>query len=469
MKKKVAIMVAIGLVGIIILVIIALPLTKRQEPPTLQEGEIIEDRFGAICSLAGIIERIEIKDKEGIILQKEKENWIEEAYPTLIYNQEAVQSLLNHLKITISEQVIHNVQDLEKYGIKEGAPMVTLYNEENTGETLVIGGQTADKTKSYVWNEVHQELYIVTNEQMDQLSLKRDELLAKNLSLPEKDSIWQMRIEEEGEKPLILVKSELEGKDGYEEWQIKDFFVDAHAISGEWMTNLIDQLEAFEKDGFVGTVESLEDPGLLESSLTLVLNENWTIQFGKVKNGFIYFNYSEEPYIYKMAEDKMRPFINLKPIEMIRKEVYIPQLEGLKKITFNNPEESFILEVKEGLGNQEESNVQSTENKKPVYEGKLEKRRLNQQELEEILDLTGKSIRIEMLLKNPQIEQKENRPPEVSLRFDYKSGYSKSIELVPYDINFYILRVDGIVEFAASKQPVMELFNALSQWASKEE
>ncbi|PHV72302.1 hypothetical protein CS063_02160 [Sporanaerobium hydrogeniformans] len=467
MQKKTGILAAVGGMVLIALLLLALPLMNKEEQPKLEEGEIIEESFGAICTLSGAIERLEIKEEESIVLGKDEGKWVEETYPTLNYNQEAVQALITQLQVATSEQIIHHVQDLEKYGIRENAPMLTLYNTENEAQTLIIGGQTPNREGNYVWNETHQALYVVHYEQIEALYLKRADLMDKKLQLPKREDINEMVIEEKDEKPIVLQKGSIKGVVGYEEWQIKDFFVDSHAVSTELIESLFNQLEGLQKDGFVGAIAEYREKDLLEPTLKITLNSDWSIQFGKTKDGSIYFTYSEEPYVYTMLEDKMRPFMNLKPIVMIRKEVYMPQLEGLEKVILKNPEESFILEVRE----QESPQTTTSENleeKKSEYTGKLQEHPLTQEELEKVLSFIGKSIRIEMLLKNPQIEQKENRKAEVTVQFDYKDGTSKCIELVPYDINFYILRVDGIVEFAASKQPVMELFGTLGEWMKKE-
>ena len=80
-----------------------------------------------------------------------------------------------------------------------------------------------------------------------------------------------------------------------------------------------------------------------------------------------------------------------------------------------------------------------------------------------MLNLIQESVYIETVLQNPQIEQKTERKAEISIVYYMKDGSQKLIELIPYDTNYYILRIDGNIEFAANKEKVTMLFSELGK------
>ena len=71
-------------------------------------------------------------------------------------------------------------------------------------------------------------------------------------------------------------------------------------------------------------------------------------------------------------------------------------------------------------------------------------------------------------MQNPKIEQKEERKAEATIEYSLKEGSSIQIELIPYDINYYILRYNGHVEFAVNKDKVTKLFTQLDHFVKAE-
>ena len=80
---------------------------------------------------------------------------------------------------------------------------------------------------------------------------------------------------------------------------------------------------------------------------------------------------------------------------------------------------------------------------------------------EELLKLIGESVSIETALQNPEIEQKQDRKSEINISYSLEDHTTQTIELIPYDTHFYILRVNHMIEFAVKKEPVMNMFSKL--------
>ncbi|MBU3804929.1 MAG: hypothetical protein H9872_09275, partial [Candidatus Cellulosilyticum pullistercoris] len=90
---------------------------------------------------------------------------------------------------------------------------------------------------------------------------------------------------------------------------------------------------------------------------------------------------------------------------------------------------------------------------------------LTKEDAQEWVDKIQESLYIEALLQNPQIEQKEERKAEASIEYHLKDGSMIQIELIPYDINYYILRYNGNVQFAVNKDKITKLFMQLNHFA----
>jgi hypothetical protein len=55
-----------------------------------------------------------------------------------------------------------------------------------------------------------------------------------------------------------------------------------------------------------------------------------------------------------------------------------------------------------------------------------------------------------------------SREPEVSLRYAMLTGDSVTVDFVPYDRSFYAVFMDGLSEFAISREQVARAVNAVA-------
>ena len=92
---------------------------------------------------------------------------------------------------------------------------------------------------------------------------------------------------------------------------------------------------------------------------------------------------------------------------------------------------------------------------------------LTAEEAKEWLDKIEASVCIESPLQNPNIEQKQERKAEAVMVYVLNDGSKMQIEFIPYDINYYILRYNGVIEFAVNKEKVTKLFNELTHFTKQ--
>lgn len=399
------------------------------------------------------IVRIEMKEEELITLQLSEDTWIDSKYQEIAYESQKVQSLINAISTLESIQGISNVLELKKYGIEETSRMITLYDEANNHYTLKLGSYTGDKTGFYVTTEVEDYVYVIKAGEVDALLVTRDDWINQNISLPTQDLLNQIKIIKKNEQTIIIKNNTQIGTEHEKKWMLEGFFQQSHELQSEEIQALIEQIEQLGKDRFVGLKENLSQYGLDEPMLTIELNGKWAIYWGIEENGFIYFMTDKDPYIYKMEQQKIKAFIDIKPLQLIRKQVYFAELEKLNQIILHRPEHTWSIDLKKEK--QEDGSIATIGIVKGSY--------LDSKQTLEIIELIQNSICIEAILQNPEIEQKQERKAEIILEYHFLDNTTHTIELIPYDNQFYILRVEGIIEFAVAKQPVMHMINSLNE------
>jgi len=442
MQKKIGIVLFI----IMLLGIVAIPYyiknneTNNEINKEEVKEEVVEDSQIPIFNLdESTLSRLEIKDERALIFEKRDGQWIEPEESTLAYNKEAIQKIITSISSLESIQIIRNVSGQSKYGIDETARIITLYDEANNHYTLRIGSATADEKGLYIATDADETIYIINSKLAEPLFGEKEDLVEKQMLIPEIATIESFDINIKNEPALHIRKNDKEGYKDYQTWILEDFFKSTHEIHTETIDAMLNQIIAFQKDKFVGSKTTLEQYGLDKPSMVITLNNKWTIKFGKKEDEFIYFMYSKEPYVYKMLEENIKDLMDIKPIALIRKQVYIPDAAKLSQIKLTNPVQTLVFDLSPG------------------------KNSFDPAQTEQILQLIEDSVCIEAKLQNPEIEQKQERKAEASILYTYKDNSTKMIELIPYDSSFYILRFENTIEFAVGKEKIMSMFNNVDE------
>jgi hypothetical protein len=458
MQKKMGIVLFI----IMLLGIVAIPYYMRNNQISDEKPEeaIAEESQVRIFALdQSILSRIEIKDESVFTFEKREDKWIEPEFNTLAYDKEAIENIIQSISSLESIQVIHNAPGQSQYGIDDHSRMITLYDSSNNHYTLKLGSYTADKKGLYVVTDLNDTVYIVSSEMARPLFSQKEDLIEKQMAIPKAADIQSLDISKKDEPVIHIQRNNKVGYKDYETWVLEEFYKSTHEIHTETVDALLNKIGAFQKEKFVGNKTELEKYGLDEPYMVMALNKKWTIKFGKKENEFIYFMYSEEPYVYKMLEENIKELTAIKPIALIRKQVYIPELTTVNQIELSNPEQTLVLNINKVLTQQGENGLTSS----------IEEMSFDEMQTKQFIELIQDNICIEAELQNPEIEEKQERKAEISIRYRYEDGSEKLIELIPYDNHFYILRHDGTIEFAVGKEKVMNMFNMLHEMTKKNE
>lgn len=457
MHKKIGIVIT----ALLLLCIVAVPWHIRdmriKEEKTKQEiTEVYQVNLMKLNK--DIVTRVEIKDKNLLVLKKQEGAWKDSEFEALPYHQEAVQNMISAVCSLQSTQVIRNVQDEKKYGISEDSRMITLYDETNNAYSIRLGSLTADKNSLYIAAGAEKTVYIADGSKSELLFQTRDDFIEKQLIMPQKDTVDLIEIGKKDERKLRMIKNPIGGHGAYDTWSLENFYKTPHTVSTEMTESLINQMMGFEKTGVVGEkTGDLAPYGLDRPEFFINLNNSWVIKFGKKENGLVYFIYSKEPYVYRIPEEKLKGLFDIKPIAVIRKEVYIPDFTRLQNVTLSDPAQNIVLDLKEqkeGVG-------------APLLTSTVGEIQFNTEKTKALLQLIIENICIEAELQNPEIEEKQERKAEITIAYHFKDGTDKVIELLPYDNNFYILRFEGNIEFAVGKEKIMGMLSKFHEESKK--
>lgn len=449
----------------------------------------VQDKVQRISELE-TIERIEFKRDELTTLQKEQDKWQNVKYSNLSYNQEAISSWVNQLLSAETVGVVKNVEVEADYGISETSPMITVFDDKGKSETYRIGNELINEDKMYVKKEEEDYLYIMPmqEENIFYVDARRWVEVKQKLQISDVKSL--KFLDSNGKSYTVSNQKETWYLDGYYEMPC--------VIKQEAIETWFNAIKQMQLSQYIGTDVDLTVYGLDVPTYTMTINDQLTLLFGKQANNWVYVQIKGEPDVYAMDLAVYQSIVEKNYFQMIDKKVLHFALEEVDSILMTNPQNTFEFknhleaeqkeeqkvekapeevttvnkaeevegiagdqEVKEQIDSEEESTEKPTDDKQlaPVT---LNEKPLSLIEGKEWLNTIQESLEIVAELKNPEIEQKEERKAESQIICHLKTGEEIKIELIAYDINYYIMRYNNNIQFAVNKEKVIKLFTQLS-------
>lgn len=449
----------------------------------------VQDKVQRISELE-TIERIEFKRDELTTLQKEQDKWQNVKYSNLSYNQEAISSWVNQLLSAETVGVVKNVEVEADYGISETSPMITVFDDKGKSETYRIGNELINEDKMYVKKEEEDYLYIMPmqEENIFYVDARRWVEVKQKLQISDVKSLKFL----DSNGKIYTVSNQKET------WYLDGYYEMPCVIKQEAIETWFNAIKQMQLSQYIGTDVDLTVYGLDVPTYTMTINDQLTLLFGKQANNWVYVQIKGEPDVYAMDLAVYQSIVEKNYFQMIDKKVLHFALEEVDSILMTNPQNTFEFknhleaeqkeeqkvekapeevttvnkaeevegiagdqEVKEQIDSEEESTEKPTDDKQlaPVT---LNEKPLSLIEGKEWLNTIQESLEIVAELKNPEIEQKEERKAESQIICHLKTGEEIKIELIAYDINYYIMRYNNNIQFAVNKEKVIKLFTQLS-------
>lgn len=422
-----------------------------QSQTTMGQAVGQEEVMQQLCTLEGNAVRIEIKSNEMTVLEKENQNWFNPAYMDLVYDWESVHDWLTSIRNMQSKEVIYKVEDETQYGIDDEAVMITLYDEMNHSQTFKIGKMSDNKDSFYVTTDRMEGIYAIDYSEGQLMLTDPNTFVTGDLKAPELSAIEEITVTRNEQDTYSLQKSQILGVSN---WFLVNYYKGQYFVKEESMAAILNEVNEMKIEGFAGVITDEYDYGLSKPQLILNLNKEWQLSFGKVEGDKVYVRVDNQPVVYTMNKTTLEELTSYKPFNMLSRNLLDLPLLGVKQIVLENPQDTYQLLISQ---NGQEGQVVNE------IVSELNGVALNKEETVEILSTISSSIWIETPLQNPEIEQKEERKAEITITCTLQNGQEQIIELIPYDINYYILRENGVTEFAVNKDKITKLFNTLNQ------
>lgn len=452
----------------------------------------VQDKIEKVCRLNGIT-RIEFKDDTLVTLENQDGLWKNAEYSYLPYDQEAVASWVEALMTAETTAVVKNAESEEAYGIREDGPMITVFDGADKSETYRMGDLLNGENKIYLKKDNEDEIFIVAFEETSLFQVEPNQFVdyRDKLNIEE---INKVSIKDPEGKEYIV--SEIEGT-----WYLEGYYAMPCVIKEEEVTKWLDSISAMKLTSYVGTSEQLESYGLEEANWLMTVNDNLKLRIGKQTVDAVYVAFEGEQDVYTIDRSLYQSVLEAKLFDMLDKNVLHLSIEEVSEIEMKNPQATFVLKINdkgelsaesesdEVNGDTQQSEEQEAEvpvetpdassdleddnkvvadkQEKPQAEALLNDKVLSRIEAEEYFNLIKESLVMEVAIQNPEIEQKEDRKAECTMRITLKNGEVIMIELVPYDINYYILRYNGTIEVAVNKEIITKLFTSLARTQGK--
>lgn len=420
------------------------------------------------------ISRIEYANGEVTTLVNQNGIWYNTAFPYLNYDQTLVNNWIELTQNLKTKEIIKNVQNLSLYGIDEQATTITFYDSDAQKQTIKLGHSNEAEDNLYVESD-GDKLYTISYDAYKELLTRPNDFI-KCDDLIKLSDVHKIKIDMQDQKPIELIKNE--------NWLLNNYFAFDTVIQ-ETIANPLEQsLKEMKVTRYIGTYDDLKPYGLTEPQMTLTINDTTKVEFGHEMGKDIYIRLNDKPDVYVMDKAIFDTLKGFKPAKAIEKQVIHIDIDNIKQMTLSNPQGTYTLNFITPNPIVEDK-AEKVLNDSPVEEKQIETKDIetvNEQVVEEepivamlnnielttsmaeaCYDAIQSSLYIEAPLNNPNIEQKQERKSEATFEVVLKDQTKLQIELIPYDINYYILRYNGTIEFAVNKDKITNLFNKISQ------
>ena len=445
----------------------------------------IQEYVGPVFDLEEIVS-IEYIAGETIKLNKDNGIWQNPESAYLKYDQVLIKEWTEALHDIQTKEIIKNVQDETLYGINESSIKMTLCDAKGQEQTIQIGDMIEAEDSIYL--KASENIFVISYGAVKDLLISPNHFVdcSKVLQIPE---IEKLNILYKDKKEIQMSKPN--------GWILEDYYELTGLLDEEVMNDLVNTLSESKITNYVGTYKALEKYGLDSPQLELTLNENLKIAFGKQSDDEVYVTINEGLDVYSMEKSVYKKLVDFNAYDAMNKQVLHLNQNEISEVILSNPQGTYHfflnleiaqIEENEGTKTEEELNQNDTtqleqeeaeKNEQPNAENnlgetpdnhlptemivaKINDRVLTKEEADEWFDKIQQSLWIEAPLQNPTIEQKEERKAEAQMSYVLKDGSKIDIELIPYDINYYILRYNGVIEFAVNKERITKVFNELT-------
>ena len=453
-KRSVRIIIALAAVAAMVAVyflVRGLPSQDEESPP----GPVAE-RIRPIEVDQSEVVRVELQGRGSDLVLNRGEAGFEVEYP---YDVEFRTASIGRVSAAFSRLVANRIvsEDPEspaEFGFAPPQATATYTLADGTSNTIEIGNQTPNQNGYYFRVAGDPTVYVASDFYIEPFLLRVDDLRDRSLPNIPLESITYFRLERR-DAPTIEISRRIE-IETEEDPFVSQFaglvmnqpYERTRGVASDRFQELLESLPQFSVDQFVAEEPAdLSTYGLNPPVAELVMaNDEDSIHYliGEAgEMGGRYIKQPDESAVYTARGDF--DFLDAAAFTLVDKFALIPNIQDVSAFRIEGPDTVYLGSIEREPGAEEDDDPEAT------YF-------LDGEQIPEDPFKNFYQVLIGVLF-DAELREPVEFEPEVTISYEMTDGTTRSIQLVPYDENFYAVFQDGLAEFLASRRQVQRVFD----------
>lgn len=373
-------------------------------------------------------------------------------------NQSSVDSMANTvIKLVSTKLVEKNASDLSKYGLNNPTITATVYLNDNTQKTLLVGDGVIGGTDNYVKLQDSNDVYTANVDSY--LNVKLNDLRDKTLPTIDASNITDVVYEKDGKKAEIK-KREQDGNIQYDPlaYVLYDYYSYPTGVNGDSLSKAMGSVSSISISDIVeDDAKDLSKYGLDKPKLHLTVkdsnNQTLDIMMGNDKDSsMVYFKLGNSNTVYTGDKSSFDSLYKLDITTLLDKFVFIVNIDNVDSIQITAPTNTYNINIKHTTTKASDGGKDQVENSTEIN-GKA----INKDDFTKIYqDIIGLSL-------DTDTDKKVPEKPEITMTFNLNAGNTKkfTVTYTPYNDDFYSIYVNGQSSFIISKSKLTQLLDVL--------
>lgn len=338
-------------------------------------------------------------------------------------------------------------QDLSIYGLDQPVATGTAQLEDGTRVTLHLGNKTAAGSTWYLMKEGDPRVFTVANHHGQRLSSSWSEFRSKDLPEIDTMNLTYMHLSAEGRKDIeIRMNENLLDEEltfGVNLYSLTKPYKRYKGANSRKLGEMLESLAGLKIREFVEDhPEDYSQYGLDQPKLHFVVKDETTtldLSFGhSLGDGTIYFKTGDSDGVYLMEETAMA-FLDVEPFELSDKFALMVNIDDVDRITLEGRGRRHTMRITRTTVEPEEEGEEEEE---------VETYFLDEKQVEEDPFKKFYQRLIGIVVDAEKEHTAAGGTPELKITYHLNKGKQRNatLELYPYDADFYSLVLDGDME-----------------------
>ncbi len=366
-------------------------------------------------------------------------------------------------RLVANRIVAEDPESPEEFGFEPAQATASYTLADGTHEAIEIGNETPNRTGYYIRVAGDPTVYVATDFYIEPFLLRADDLRDRSLPNIPIESVTYFLLDRLNDPTIeISRRSQIQTETDpfiseFSGLVMNQPYDRRRGVASDRFQELLQSLPQFSVDEFVAEEPAdLAVYGLDPPRAELFLsNDEDSIHYligVESETGGRYVKQPDEPAVYTVQGSF--EFVEAEAFTLMDKFALIPNIENVSAFRIEGPEDVYLGSIEREASDNEEEDPQAT------YF-------LNGQQIPEDAFKDFYQVTIGLLF-DAELREPVEFDPEVAISYEMTDGTTRSIQLVPYDENFYAVFQGDLAEFLVSRRQVRRVFNGAADLLEQE-